>query len=444
MKAQKKAPGTAKGQVLTTINPNCKGTQSLPTLQEGSDKNSLPLGWVKIGAQFYNYNYFPVDDDNRNAELCLKPVPREDIKERAREKNILANIPAYDGFVTIPSHTDYQQVFEMMGRRFVNRYRAISYNPQEGDCSKTLDYLKHLFGKQLYLGLDWLQLLYLRPAQKLPALLFVGPSKTGKTTFIHWMNALYGKNATYNTNEEFLSQFNSDWGDKGFIGIDEVSLKTDKESERLKSLITANKIKIEAKGLDRVEVPFCGHFAMTSNNERNPVFLQTGEDRYWAIKVPVLENENTNLLAELTQELPAFLYFLTQRQLTTDDGKRSRLWFRRDEIETEALRKMEHYQTSPLIQSIDNVLEDIMDRAEVDMVQFSLEDMLRLLENDKVRTDKHKIRDVLHERGLRVGEKKSYTAYLSFDSLSGNYNTIRQQDRFYTVKREDLGKNFSR
>ena len=99
--------------------------------------------------------------------------------------------------------------------------------------------VSHIFGEQYELGMDYLQLLYLRPVQKLPILLLVSEERnTGKTTFLNFLKALFQDNVTFNTNEDFRSQFNSDWAGKLLIVVDEVLLSRREDSERLKNLST--------------------------------------------------------------------------------------------------------------------------------------------------------------------------------------------------------------
>ena len=43
---------------------------------------------------------------------------------------------------------------------------------------------------------------------------------TGKTTFLNFLKALFQDNVTFNTNEDFRSQFNSDWAGKLLIVVD--------------------------------------------------------------------------------------------------------------------------------------------------------------------------------------------------------------------------------
>jgi len=66
--------------------------------------------------------------------------------------------------------------------------------------------------EQIELGLDYLQILFTQPTQMLLILLLVSNERnTGKTTFLSFLKMIFGKNATFNTNEDFRSQFNADW-----------------------------------------------------------------------------------------------------------------------------------------------------------------------------------------------------------------------------------------
>lgn len=112
--------------------------------------------------------------------------------------------------------------------------------------------MKHIFGEQYELGMD-----YLHPIQKLPILLLVSEERnTDKSTFLNFLKALFQNNVTFNTNEDFRSQFNSDWAGKLLIVVDEVLLSRREDSERLKNLSTTLSYKVEAKGKDRDEIAF--------------------------------------------------------------------------------------------------------------------------------------------------------------------------------------------
>lgn len=201
-------------------------------------------------------------------------------------KDFLATIPKHDGFCTVPNHVEHKDVVGT----FLNLYEPINYEPQKGKCELTFSFLKHIFEEQYELGLDYLQLLYMYPTQKLPILLLVSKQRnTDKSTFLNYLKGLFQANMTFNTNEDFRSQFNADWAGKLIIAVDEVLLNRREDSERLKNLSTTLSYKIEAKGKDRNEIPFFGKFILCSNNEDTPVIIDMGENRYWVRKIAPLK-----------------------------------------------------------------------------------------------------------------------------------------------------------
>ena len=302
-------------------------------------------------------------------------------------KDYLANVPKYDGFCTVPDHVNYRQVID----NFLNLYEPIGHQPKEGDFSHIQALLHHIFGEQYELGMDYLQLLYLQPVQKLPILLLVSEERnTGKSTFLNFLKAMFRNNVTFNTNEDFRSQFNSDWAGKLIIVVDEVLLNRREDSERLKNLSTTLSYKVEAKGKDRDEIAFFAKFVLCSNNERLPVIIDPGETRYWVRKIHHLENDDTHFLQKLIEEIPAFLYFLQHRTLTTQNV--SRMWFSPKQTETAALLKIIRCNKSKYEVEAAELIKEIMECMEIDSFSFCLNDLLILLNLSQVRIDKHWLR----------------------------------------------------
>ncbi|SCI58223.1 Uncharacterised protein [uncultured Bacteroides sp.] len=168
-------------------------------------------------------------------------------------KDYMASVPKYDGFCTVPDHVGYKSVVG----KFLNLYEPISHVLVQGDFPCIRSLVEHIFGEQYELGMDYLQLLYLYPVQKLPILLLVSEERnTGKSTFLNFLKAVFQNNVTFNTNEDFRSQFNSDWAGKLLIMVDEVLLNRREDSERLKNLSTTLSYKVEAKGKDRDKIGF--------------------------------------------------------------------------------------------------------------------------------------------------------------------------------------------
>ena len=345
-------------------------------------------------------------------------------------KDYFAKIPKYDGFCTVPNHTNYCR--EIHG--FLNRYEPISTVPVEGEFPNIRKFLAHIFGEQIELGYDYLQLLYLRPQQRLPILLLVSQERnTGKTTFLNFLKLIFEGNVTFNTNEDFRSQFNDDWTGKLLVCVDEVLLNRREDSERIKNLSTAHSYKAEAKGRDRREVEFFGKFVLCSNNERNPVLIEAGETRYWVRRVPPLTQDNQNLLADMRRELPGFLFFLFHRELSTREE--SRMWFAPRLLATEALRRIIHYNRSKAEAEIIAIIRDIMDAEGLEQYRFDISDMVNMLEIRGIRSDHPSVRRILTENWrLLPAPPTYYTRY----AITYYGEVIRQDSktaRVYTVTR---------
>ena len=350
-------------------------------------------------------------------------------------KHFLATVPKYDGFCTVPDHVNYRPIVD----KFLNLYEPIDHKPMEGNFPSICSLVKHIFGEQYELGMDYLQLLYLQPIQKLPILLLVSEERnTGKSTFLNFLKALFQNNVTFNTNEDFRSQFNSDWAGKLLIVVDEVLLSRREDSERLKNLSTTLSYKVEAKGKDRDEIAFFAKFVLCSNNEYLPVIIDAGETRYWVRKIDRLQIDDTDFLQKLKAEIPAFLYHLQHRQLSTE--KESRMWFATSLLHTEALQKIIRSNRNRLEIEMCELILDIMASMGIDTFSFCCNDILTLLANTYVKAEKHQVRKVLQEcwKLIPAPNGLTYTTYQLNYNRECRYEPIRRVGRFYTVTRQQL------
>ncbi|MEC8832643.1 MAG: hypothetical protein VX772_09800, partial [Bacteroidota bacterium] len=139
------------------------------------------IPYIRVGTTFYKLVQTPTISGHFNKLL----VPwNEHIIKQDHGKDYLGKVPKYDGFACIPSHIDFKK--EHHG--FYNTYSPLEHSPKAGNVPHTMAFLKHLFGNQLELGLDYLQLLYQKPVQILPILCLVSKERsTGKSTFLKWL-----------------------------------------------------------------------------------------------------------------------------------------------------------------------------------------------------------------------------------------------------------------
>ena len=388
--------------------------------------------FIRVGTTLYKL----VDQPRLNGGYVKKRIVwNNETLRQDYGKHYLATVPKYDGFCTVPEHVNYQPVVG----KFLNLYEPITHQPQEGDFPSIRSLVEHIFGEQYELGMDYLQLLYLQPIQKLPILLLVSEERnTGKSTFLNFLKALFQNNVTFNTNEDFRSQFNSDWAGKLLIVVDEVLLSRREDSERLKNLSTTLSYKVEAKGKDRDEIAFFAKFVLCSNNEYLPVIIDVGATRYWVRKIDRLQLDDTDFLQKLKAEIPAFLYHLQHRKLSTE--KKSRMWFAPSLLHTEALQRIIRCNRNRLEIEMHELILDIMDRVGTDTFSFCPDDILILLVNSHVKAERHQVRRVLQERWkLKPAHNTlTYTTYQVDYTRECRYAPKRTTGRFYSVTREFL------
>ena len=388
--------------------------------------------FIRVGTTLYKL----VDQPRLNGGYVKKRIVwNNETLRQDYGKHYLATVPKYDGFCTVPEHVNYQPVVG----KFLNLYEPITHQPQEGDFPSIRSLVEHIFGEQYELGMDYLQLLYLQPIQKLPILLLVSEERnTGKSTFLNFLKALFQNNVTFNTNEDFRSQFNPDWAGKLLIVVDEVLLSRREDSERLKNLSTTLSYKVEAKGKDRDEIAFFAKFVLCSNNEYLPVIIDVGETRYWVRKIDRLQLDDTDFLQKLKAEIPAFLYHLQHRKLSTE--KKSRMWFAPSLLHTEALQRIIRCNRNRLEIEMHELILDIMDRVGTDTFSFCPDDILILLVNSHVKAERHQVRRVLQERWkLKPAHNTlTYTTYQVDYTRECRYAPKRTTGRFYSVTREFL------
>jgi hypothetical protein len=281
-------------------------------------------------------------------------------------KNFCNYIPKYHDFCNVPDHVNHQPVVE----NCFNVYQPLDYTPleedvTEEDCASIIGFLKHIFGESLVsfthpktkekkeyrvvdLALDYIQLLYQRPTEKLPILCLVSrENNTGKSTFGKLLRQIFGANCAVVGNQDIAGDFNAHWSTKLVVVCDESKIDKQIVIEKMKSLSTADKIMINAKGKDHKEIDCFLKFILITNHEENFINITEDDIRYWIIKVPVIREENPSLMDNMVEEISAFLAYLNKRKLMTE--RLNRMWFHPSLLKTDALKKVQRYSL-PTIQ----------------------------------------------------------------------------------------------
>jgi len=352
-------------------------------------------------------------------------------------RDYLSKIEKYDGFCCVPSHINYKEVIS----NFYNTYDELPHKLKKGDITHSLKFMQHIFGNQLELGLDYLKILYEKPTQILPVLCLVSKERnTGKTTTLNWLKNIFGGNMTYNTNDDFRSQFNSDWSSKLLIAVDEVLLDKKEDTERIKNLSTARTYKVEAKGKDKNEIEFFGKFILCSNNEKNFIKIEPGEIRFWVRKITTFKTEDEDLLDKLITEIPAFLYYLSKRSFHTKNT--TRMWFTPQQIKTEALKRLINFNKNIIEVELVNSIIEIMDNYEIEEFQFCIKDLQNLMSRTPYKETKTRLKTIVREEWNLIPVENSLK-YKKFTVLSdGTIVEGTDKGRFYTLKKSFLLENY--
>ena len=364
-------------------------------------------------------------------------------------KDIFKHIPKYKAFCNVPDHVNYQRVIH----NCFNTYHPFSHEPEEGNCEMTLSFLKHVFGtekikldeeteiERYELALDYLTILYKFPQQILPILCLVSKERqTGKTTFLKWLKLIFTENLAIVSNQDFENNFNSHWATKLIIGCDETKIEKHVVMERIKGLSTAGSIMKEAKGTDQVAMDFFGKFILLSNNEDNFASIDKEEIRFWVIKVPVINSRNVGLLDDLLEEIPAFLHFLSQRKIITQNKERH--WFETRLLRTEALDRIVD-NSKPTVQKLLRIsLTDLFNATVHRKITIPLDAIVKELLKNKY--DKTYVKQTLHEMGFKTNDvaRLSYPRFTEKLDQQGNASieiiSVSFHNRYYEFERKDF------
>ncbi len=391
------------------------------------EKGNTSEKFLRVGTTLYKTVHRPLISGDYIEEKI--PWSYETLRQDYG-KNNLPEIDKYDGFCIIPDHINYKQVHG----KYLNQYEPINHTPTAGDFPYIRSFLTHIFGEQLELGLDYLQILYMKPTQMLPILLLVSNERnTGKTTFLRFLKMIFGKNATFNSNEDFRSQFNADWAHRLLVLVDELLLNKMEDTEKIKNLSTAGDYKIEAKGKDRKEIEFFAKFVLCSNNEKNPIIIPKEEVRFWVRKINPIEKDNIYLRNFMMKEIPHFLHFLLNRELSTKNE--SRMWFNPSLLETSALLKIKKYNTNKIEAEIAAYCSDVMDKLGEAKMFCCPKDFMDTIRDAGLKADITQIRNILKDGwGLRSDKNSDYTFY--YIGIEGNLIPMKRKGRYLEVKRQ--------
>ena len=269
------------------------------------------------------------------------------------------DIKKYAGFTLVPDNRNYKKIIDDRW----NLYAPFAHESNKGDFKHTEGFLRHIFGEQYSIGIKYLQCLYLHPKQALPVLALVSKERqTGKSTFLDWITAIFGDNTVVVDAKNIKSEFNGVYAKANIIGIEETFIDKSDTIEKIKSISTQKTMTVNEKQIQHYSIPFFGKIIMNSNNEDKFIKIDEQEIRFFVRKISVPEKGNHNILNDMIEEIPAFLYHL--ETLPPIDFSKSRMVFTAEELRNETLANVKEESKSWLHKELKESFQDYFDNSQ--------------------------------------------------------------------------------
>jgi hypothetical protein len=387
--------------------------------------------YFRVGDQYYEFVQVP--DKNNNLQRMFHGRQKGTIVDD-HGKGFIKHTPKYKAFCNVPDHSNFQQVIH----NCFNLYAPFDHDPDpepctQDDCPLIMQFLLHIFGSgsvhykdprtgeskdipHLELGLDYLQLLYTNPTHILPILCLVSrENETGKSTLAKLLKYIFTANCAIVGNADLANDFNSSWSSKLLVICEESRIDKAVVVEKIKALSTADKIMVNAKGKDQVEIDFFGKFMFLTNNEDNFIYASDEDLRFWVIKVPRITKKNPDLEMQMREEVPMLLSFLNRRKMVTD--RVTRMWFDPELLKTDALKKVIAHSQPAIEKQLRDYMRDAFLDFACDQIMMTKNAIHRNVLNnkfesyylDQVLRDRLKV-DMYHEFDYNGKTYRHYSA----------------------------------
>jgi hypothetical protein len=330
--------------------------------------------YMRIGPDYFRLiteGTYNNDGEKVREDETLVPWKAAEIT-RDFGKEALNNLQKLDGFCNIPNHTNYKQIVDNK----YNLYNDVRHEAAQGEWPNIKKFLKHIFGDQLDMGLDYIQLLYSKPYQKLPVLCLVSKEEgTGKSLFLNFLYMIFQNNMAFVTPDDILGQWSSHWISKLVVASEETFFEKKEALEKIKSVSTADKYMRSERFVNASMIDCFVHFVFCSNHEDNFIKLTGEASRFWVRKVHSIpkEQRDTELKSKMQEEMAAFMYFIQNRTLVHE--KRDRMWFDTDLTKTDAFYNIVSHSEPGVIKDLRIQLEDYFMKHRVPELRICVKDL---------------------------------------------------------------------
>lgn len=386
--------------------------------------------YKRIGIDYYKIDMMPVPTGRENEialEEVLEPWNKTCIVDD-HGKNAINHIERYNGFTNVASHVNYKQVIK--GRW--NLYHNVDHNPSPGKWDNIETLLKHLFQEQYEMVLDYITILYLHPAQKLPVVCLVSKEQgTGKSTFIYLMKLIFKQNMALISNSDLIGDFNAHWTSKVLVASEETMLEKKDAYEKIKSLSTAKSIMRNEKNKSQREIPCMVHFIFCSNHEDDFIKIDDYDSRLWIRKVSTIKKKIMDFDLKLEDEIPHFIDFIEKREIVHE--RKDRMYFSPEQFRTEAFDNIVKHSEPGIIKELREKLADLFIETGVLDVQMNAK---LIVEKFGIKKDTYYLKRSI-EQYLGVEQKNSSGKFYWINELH-ELCSKKVNGRIYSFDRADF------
>jgi hypothetical protein len=191
------------------------------------------------------------------------------------DTEVLVNVPKLwlaDGRRVEVEGLTYMPGEDKIAHGSLNMWHGMGLEPASGDVKPWLELLERNVadaGLRKWM-IQWFAYPLQYPGTKLNTYIHLfGPPGSGKQAVIHPLMRIYGKNGVVVGKDQIASTFNSIYANKQFVNLDELHGGGDSMgvaiANRIKMLVTGDKMVVNTKGQPEYEVPNCAQVVSTAN-----------------------------------------------------------------------------------------------------------------------------------------------------------------------------------
>jgi len=419
---------------LSVLKFNGNHVETLSEITKEEKRNDDDMLFFRVGDIYYKKictpNAWGIEEDR------TKRFARQTIVDDYG-KSFLLSIPKYDDFCNVPDYFNYKEII----RNHYNLFSPFQHKVKKGEWPTIKKLIKHIFDEQYEMGLDYLQLLLLKPLQILPILSLVSrENNTGKTTFVEFLHFWLKNNVAIIGTKDIEGDFNSHWVSKHIIAVDESDLNKQKTTDLIKMISTTKSIFRKAKFENEANISFYGKLILLSNKELNYIGMTDEDIRYWTRKIKPLDSFDPNFFDKCKSEVPAFTYYLKNRKMVNKESQ-GRAWFKDSDLNTEWTQAVKEYSKTELYHDLIEQFGEWFSTCDSDELIVRPKDIMNKWYKNKSHYSTKYIAKVLTEEFKIIPMQKKYlTSNIDDDLLSKGFTVEKKQTfgTFFIIKRKNI------